>query len=72
MKTFGYAFAKDIHRHNALALATAARAAFRAACAFDNIPVDATFAVFSDNNPHAAEYDRAMRTYLDYRKAHNV
>lgn len=73
-KTIGYAYASTIHRHNVNALMTAARTAFRNACAFDKLSTNAGFAfvVFSNENPHAKEYDKAMCEYLAYRKAHNV
>jgi hypothetical protein len=46
------------------------RTTYKLALAHDGMPADTEIASFSDDNPHAKEYDRLMTEYLAYRKAH--
>jgi hypothetical protein len=52
-------------KHAIIALAKARRA-WKAACQHDGIPMNSTFAEFSDNNPFIAEYSREMEIVLRY------
>jgi hypothetical protein len=56
----------------AIALRDEVRRLWRSAAAHDGLDAGSDFCVFTDDNPHAQAYQRAMEDYLAFRRAHSV